>query len=233
VPEEAIRFGISGQLPMIVSSPATIKVRLPSDVALDGASIQGDRAHVKFELPAIVRLGVELRPIEKLRVEVAYVHEFWSSHDTIVATPEGITLAGIKGAPSRVAMPQIVIPRNFQDTNSVRIGGEYSIDFEGYRFDVRAGLSWESSAVPPAYLSLSSLDFPKYTVGFGGGLHIGRWRFDGVYAHTFAGTTYISSDQAQIPRINPLKGNAPLEAVNGGTYRATSDLIGVGFAYSW
>ena len=46
------------------------------------------------------------------------------------------------------------------------------------------------------------------------------------------GTVYVDPANAKIPRINPLKGNAPLESVNGGTYSAHADLIGVGLAYA-
>ena len=233
-PERHLRLGMSFQAPMIVSSNATIKVRLPSDVAFDGARVNGENAHVRFVLPAIFRVGVELRPIDGLRVEVAYVREFWSSHETIDAKPSGISIDGIKGAPYSVAMPNIIIPRNFQDSNSYRLGGEYTFDAWGDPITLRAGFQYETSAVPNAYLSLSSLDFVKTTFMFGGSLHFGKhWRFDGVYGHTFAHEAHVTPEEARIPRINPLKGNAPLEAVNGGTYRASADLIGVGMNYKF
>jgi hypothetical protein len=43
----------------------------------------------------------------------------------------------------------------------------------------------------------------------------------------------VSPDQAQIPRINPLPGSAPLEAVNGGYYDASANVIGVGLNYKF
>lgn len=240
-PDPHIRFGLSGQLPMIISSPATIKVRLPTSVALDGASVRGENAHVRFVLPGIFRAGVEFRPLagnketnaaSDLRVELTWVHEFWSQHKSIDAQPEDIYLENITGAPKSVAMPTISIPRNFVDSDSFRIGGEWFFTAGGYRMALRTGLAYETTAVPKAYMSLSSLDFPKTTLSFGGGLFIGkRWRFDAVLAHTFASDVETTPEEARIPRINPLKGNAPLEAVNGGKYTATADLIGVGLNY--
>jgi long-chain fatty acid transport protein len=233
-PEPHVRLGISFQAPMVVSSNATIKVRLPSDVAFDGARVNGETAHVRFTLPAVLRMGVELRPVDGVRVEVSYVREFWSAHDTIEAKPSGISLDGIKGAPYSVAMPNIVIPRNFVNSNSYRLGGEYTFEAWGDPITLRAGVQYETSAVPNAYLSLSSLDFVKTTLMFGGSLHFGKhWRFDGVYGHTFAHEANVTPEEAKIGRINPLKGNAPLEAVNGGTYRASADLIGVGMNYKF
>jgi len=240
-PDPHVRIGVSGQLPMVISAPATIKVRLPTSVALDGASVRGENAHVRFVLPGIFRLGVEFRPLANakdknassdLRVEVAWVHEFWSQHKSIDAQPQDIYLEGITGAPKSVAMPKIEIPRNYVDSDSFRIGGEWLFVGGGYRMALRTGLSYETSAVPPAYMSLSSLDFAKTTLSFGGGLFIGkRLRLDAVIAHTFASRVEVAPEDARIPRINPLKGNAQLEAVNGGTYTATADLIGVGLNY--
>ena len=59
-----IRFGVSGQLPMVISSPATITMQMPSSVVFDGASQDGTHAHVRFVLPAIARGGVEVRPMD-------------------------------------------------------------------------------------------------------------------------------------------------------------------------
>lgn len=242
-PDPHIRFGLSGQLPMVISSPATIKVRLPTSVAVDGASVRGENAHVRFVLPGILRAGVEFRPIANakdknassdLRIELTWVHEFWSQHSSIDAQPQDIYLENITGAPKSVAMPKIVIPRGFVDSDSFRIGSEWLFTAGGYRMALRTGLSYETSAVPNSYMSLSSLDFAKTTLSFGGGLFIGpRWRFDAVLAHTFANDVIVTPEEAKIPRINPLKGNAPLEAVNGGRYTATADLIGVGLNYSY
>jgi long-chain fatty acid transport protein len=232
VPDRHVRFGASGQLPMIINSDATFQVRMPSAAEFDNAHEDGDKAHVRFVLPAVVRAGIEVRPVPSLRVEVAYVREFWSAHQTIQAVPEGVTIDGVTGLPPKLAIPTINIPRNFQDSDSFRLGGEYHFGVGGYALDARAGVAYETSAVPPAYLSLSSLDFPKWIVSLGGSLYVGkRWRFDAVLAHVFAQSVYVDPKQAQIPRINPLPGSAPLEAVNGGQYDASANIVGVGLNY--
>jgi long-chain fatty acid transport protein len=233
VPLERVRVGVSGQLPMIVNSESTFRVRMPSAAEFDNASEDGDRAHVRFVLPGILRAGVEVRPIAGLRAELAWVHEFWSAHRTIDATPEGITIDGVTGLPPKLAIPPITIPRGFRDSDSVRVGAEYHFEIaKSYAMDVRGGVSYESSAVPPEYLSLSSLDFDKWIVSLGSSLYVGKhWRFDAVFAHVFAQSVYVDPNQAQIPRINPLPGSAPLEAVNGGQYDASADVVGVGLNY--
>jgi long-chain fatty acid transport protein len=234
IPHEMVRIGLAYQMVTVVDSDAVIKVKLPSSAVFDSAQVVGEKAHVRFKLPPILRFGVEVRPIAKLRVEVSFAREFWSVHDTIEAQPTDIRLQGIIGAPPSVSLPNISIPRHFQDSNSYRLGAEYTFPVGSYELASRAGVSYESSAVPKEYLSLSSLDFDKWTVALGGSLHIGkRWRFDAVLAFIFPKTTYVDPAEAKIPRINPLKGNAPLEPVNGGTYSANANLIGIGLEYKF
>jgi long-chain fatty acid transport protein len=232
VPSRYVRFGASGQLPMVIDSNATFQVRLPSAAEFDNASMGGDKAHVHIVLPAIVRAGVEFRPVEGLRVETAWVHEFWSEQQTIQAVPEGITIDGVTGLPPKLAVPPIDIPRDFQDSNSYRLGGEYHFVAGGYGFDVRSGVAYETTAIPPSYVSLSSLDFNKVILSFGGSLYVGpHWRFDAVFAHVFAESVSVDPNTAKIATINPLPGNAPPEYVNGGQYRVTSNVVGVGLNY--
>ena len=148
--------------------------------------------------------------------------------------PEGITINGVTGLPPELTVPPITIPRGFQDSDSFRLGGEYHFVAAGYGIDARAGVAYETSAVPPPYLSLSSLDFNKWILSFGGSLYMGKhWRFDAVLAHVFAQSVYVNPDAAKIPRINPLPGNAPLEAVNGGQYTASANVIGMGLNYKF
>jgi hypothetical protein len=83
-------------------------------------------------------------------------------------------------------------------------------------------------------VSLLGLDMNKVIVSIGGGLHVGEhWRLDALWAHLFASTVTVSPDSAAIPRVNPINGNATFEAVNGGTYSASADLIGVGVNYTF
>lgn len=231
-PVEQLRLGSSFQLPTVISSGTKFDVRLPTSAVFDGARVTGTDAHVRFELPPVLRFGAEVRPVPELRVELAYVREFWSVHDAIELTPEGTAIEGITGLPRRFPLPAIRFARNFQDSDSVRLGGEYAFSLWGYDMVLRSGVSYETSAVPREYLSLLTVDMDKITLAIGGGIHIGEhWRLDATYAHLFASSVNVPSDAAQIGRINPIAGNAPLEAVNGGQYAASADLVGVGANY--
>ncbi len=232
-PHPKLRLGVSGQTPTHVDTDARITVRLPQSAVFDRASVHGDRARVTFDLPGILRAGVEVRPIRRLRVEATYVRELWSVHDAIRASPQGITLDGLVGAPPSLALPKIDTPRNFQDASSYRLGGEYSFDVLRRAVDVRAGLGYEESAVPRAYLSLSSMDFDKTTLTLGASVHLDGFRFDVLYGHVMVADAYVAPADARIPRVSALAGNAPLEAVNGGHYAADSDLVGLGMEYQF
>jgi long-chain fatty acid transport protein len=234
-PMKILRVGVSAQLPFVIDAPATVQVRLPTAPEFDNATQQGQDAHVHFDLPAIFRVGVEARPIEKLRVEVAYVHEFWNNHDSIRITPDNIALLNVRGFPSPYGVPPINIPRNFQDANSVRVGGEYRFDADGYKIDLRAGINFETSAIPEAYESPLTIDSFKVTPAVGGGIHIGdHWRLDAVYAHVFASDVTVTPQEAAVPRVNPVQGNpTQTEAINGGTYSSRADILGVGAQYKF
>jgi long-chain fatty acid transport protein len=234
VPITELRVGSSFQLPVVVSSSAKFDVRLPSAAIFDGARVTGRDAHVRFKLPPIFRFGIEGRPIPELRVELAYVRELWSVHDAIELTPNGVAIEGIAGLPKRVPIPPVRFPREFQDSSSYRLGAEYTFKLWGYAMDLRGGMSYETSAIPRSYLSLLTVDMDKVTLATGGGLHIGEhWRLDMTYAHLFASSVDVPADEAKVGRVNPIAGNAPFEAVNGGRYAASADLLGVGVQYTF
>ncbi|CAN5753507.1 hypothetical protein BH09MYX1_BH09MYX1_20440 [soil metagenome] len=234
-PAKFIRFGLSGHLPYWINAPATLSVRLPTAAPFDNASVDGDGARVKFRLPGVIRAGIEVRPIDPLRVEVAYVYEAWSLHDTIDITPTG-GLKNITGFPSPFSLPTIRIPRYFQDTHSIRLGGEYTAALGATtKLDIRLGGSIETSAIPIPYVSALTLDALKGSVGVGLGLHLGdRWRFDLMYSHMIVPEVVVPAKDAAIPVINPVQGNATkIEGVNGGTYSWHTDVIGLGFTFAF
>jgi long-chain fatty acid transport protein len=233
VPFKSVRIGVSGNLPMVISAPANFTVRMPSDVVFDTSRQNGTNAHVRFVLPAVFRVGIEVRPIEKLRIEAAYVREFWEAHRTIDATPQGMTIDGITGLPPQVKIPPIQIPRSFESSNSFRLGAEVRLAVGKYPVDLRFGGLYEKSAIPPAYLSLSSLDFDKVILSVGGSIHLGAWRLDALFSQMFLSSVYVDPRDAKIGRINPINGNAPFESVNGGNYSANANLIGFGMNYRY
>jgi long-chain fatty acid transport protein len=240
-PTESIRLGAAFQLPYWINAPASNRVRLPTAPLFDKARQDGDAVHVKFRLPPIFRIGAELRTKfsdeQMLKVEAAYVREFWSVHDSIDVIPDNINLVGVTGFPSPFGIPRLSIPRNFQDSNSFRLGAEYSRKAfqQAQGLTLRAGVAYETSAIPRAYLSPLTLDSDKVTASVGVGLTVTKGlRIDAVYAHIFAFGATVSPGEAQIPRLNPVQGNpVAVEAINGGTYAFRADVMGLGAEYKY
>jgi len=223
-----------------LDSDATIDVELPRAPFFDSARQVGNEARVKFALPMIARLGVEFRPNDATRVELAYVREFWSAHDRIDITPKNLALEGItglNGIGSPFKVQPISLPRSFQDSNSVRLGGEYTLPPSVARtpLTIRSGVAWESTAVPKEYLSPLTVDLDKVVVSLGAGLRvIPKLRLDANLSYVITADTYVDPREAKVPRVAPVTGNpTDTQAVNGGSYSVNAWVIGAGAAYDW
>jgi long-chain fatty acid transport protein len=230
------RVGAAFALPIFVRSGATIRTRLPATPFFERASQSGDEADVSFDLPWTLRAGVEARPVPELRVEAGFGLEKWSMHDTIDVEPSGVALKNVALFPETYYIPDVVFPRHFQDSYSGRLGAEYSIELGGYPIDLRAGLAYETSAVPAEYLSVLTIDANKFTTAIGGGLHIGeKIRLDATYAHIFAADVTVDPRDAKIPQVSPVRANPTgyPDYVNGGEYSARADVLGVGIVYRY
>jgi long-chain fatty acid transport protein len=236
VPAKVVRIAVSAQAPFEVNAPATVDVRLPTAVVFDNASQQGNSAHVTFRLPAVLRAGVEVRPLDDehdLRIEVAYVRELWGTHHSIDIRPDNIQLLNVTGFPSPFAVSPISIPRGGQDSNSIRLGAEYKFAVGEYKLQPRAGFAYETSGIQEAYVSPLTIDSNKVQASLGGSLYIGKhWRLDGVLSHVFASDVTVTPQEAAVPRVNPVKGNpTQTQSVNGGQYSSRADVLGVGMEY--
>jgi long-chain fatty acid transport protein len=235
IPTPDWRVGLSIQSPVYVRAGGTVATRLPAAAAFNRARQEGEDVDVSFDLPWNVRAGVEMRAVENLRLELGFGYERWSMHDKILVEPDGIALEDVATFPETYNLPDIVFPRNFQDSVSVRLGGEYSVMLGGYRWDGRAGLAFETSAIPEEYLTVLTTDAPKLTMGLGVGIHIDKWRFDATYAHVFGFDATVDPGTAKQTPINPVESRPPrvADAVNGGVYRARADVFGVGLTYTF
>jgi hypothetical protein len=152
-------------------------------------------------------------------------------------TPRDINLVGIIGFPSPFPVAPIQLKRNFQDSNSFRLGGELSLPglFDNSKFTLRAGVAYEDSAVPVDYVSPISVDTTKITTTAGFGLGVGaNWRFDAMFAQIFASRVDVDPATAKLAPVNPVKGNpAPTTAINGGSYEPRAFVVGIGLNYEF
>jgi long-chain fatty acid transport protein len=243
-PGAEVRIGGSLQLPYWVNSSATTKIRLPTAPVFRGASVDGDQARVSFRLPAIARLGIETRLGEKkqTRLELAVFYEAWSMHDRISISPagDGIRLRGVTGFPDPYEVGELQQARGFRDTFSVHAGLEHGFEAGGYPMALRAGTSYERSAVPAEYLSVLTVDLDKVQLAAGSSLWVGdkkNIRLDAVIGYTFGFTTDVDPRAAKITKVKVVRANDPAEEdqtkINGGRYTAGAMLLGVGLNWKY
>lgn len=234
------RVGLSLDLPFWVDTPAKIEVRLPRAPLFAGASVEGDSARVKFRLPLILRLGVEVRPTKGLRLELAAVIEGWAIHDKIEilrGSKNGVNLKNVAGFPESYPIGDLTVNRSFRDTFSLRLGGEYGGGGHTFNWKIRAGASYERAAIPNKYLSVLTLDVDKVTLS--AGLSIGFYgvSIDVLYAHVFGIPTSVDPTQAGLYALSPVRAdpNDPVTktAINGGDYTLQANVIGLGLSYKF
>ncbi len=230
---DRVTLGATFHAPFVIRAPGTLRVRLPKTPAFERAVQEGNEVDVGFELPWSLRLGVEVRPLDDLRVEVDGSMEGWSIHDEITVSPNRVALRDVVGFPDRYLVPNQSIPRNFQDSFGLRLGAEYDIHTPQLDITPRMGFSYESSAIPPAYLSALTVDIDKLTLGLGMSLGVGAWRFDAVYAHVFGADVVVDPADARAPLLQPVDAQGPPHYVNGGTYSARANVVGVGLSYTF
>lgn len=234
IPHPNWRVGLSSQLPVYIRSHATVNTRLPATPIFEKASQQGEDARVAFDLPWNVKIGVETRRIDNLRVELGGAFERWSMHDSIRMTPDNIALNDVALLPKQLYIPAISLERHFQDSASVRLGGEYSFAVKDIPFMARAGVSYESSAIPKEHLSVLTLDAGKVTTALGASVTLGKLRIDATYAHIFAFDTTVDPREARITQVSPVEANPAKtpDYINGGGYSQRADVVGLGIAYT-
>ena len=241
-PTSEVRIGASFQLPFWINSPAKVKLQLPSAPEFRNATVEGEDARVTFRLPPIARAGVEARLGEKkaTRLEVSVFYEAWSFHDAIKVSPSGngIYLHNVVGFPDPYQVGTLELPKGFRDTYSLHGGGEHAFDLGGYPMILRAGVSYEKSAVPPARLSVQTVDLDKVQLAVGASLFVGEkrnLRLDAVLAHTFGFATDVDPHEAAVTRIHVVRANYPQgeTTVNGGRYTAQADVVGVGLNWKY
>ena len=189
--------------------------------------IEGDAVDIDFEIAPIWRGGVEYRMPGVFRVEAAVVWEGWSVHDEIIVSPQNVQVI-VPLANEPIVVPEIVLPRDWNDTWSFRLGGEVHV-LQPY-VDLRWGYFYENSAVPEATVAASRIDRPKHGVSLGAAV---TWR--GItleVAATYVHLLPISIDDSAIrvtgvfPTEPDESGAAPFGSIDNLSVVGNGDVTG-------
>ncbi|MSP63736.1 MAG: hypothetical protein EXR72_26000 [Myxococcales bacterium] len=216
------RIGASGQLPYWVRAEGTLRTRLPPDPQFDGAEVVGDKVKLDLNLPAVFRVGVEVRPTRQLRIEVGADYEMWQMQDKIRIVPQGVYIDHVVGI-GRYDLRPLEIDRSMQGVFAAHIGGEY--DVLPKRLTLRAGYLFESSSMPDETLSVLTPDGNKHLLALGVAVRLGPIRIDAAYGHFFQGDRVVTTSRSY--QLNPIYPSAPVPVGNG-TYVVAADVLSLG-----
>lgn len=216
---------------------------------LDGTSFTDDEVTVLVNMPLIARLGVAVRPMPNLEIEVASVYERWESTPvdcgeygtgvcitdvdlTIATNPDGF----LKGEPI-VLTDDIVLPTNYANSWSGRLGADWDINS---RWTARAGGFFETSAIPPATQGVAIVDGFKKGYGVGGGVRV--WRgltLDAAFSQSFITTREITDSEVKLIQlevdITDMENSGIIEGktVGNGTFASHLTMASVGLTWEF
>lgn len=222
-----VRIGASFLTPYSLAGDATLRVRLPSAAAFDGARVEGDQASTSLAMPWILRAGVELRPLDGLRVEAAVVGELWSTQRELTFTPHDIWMRDVIALGDYEA-GRVTIPREMRDTLSLRLGGEFTTGL----VTARAGIAYENGAFDDAYLSPLTIDTDDTTLSLGASFELTHGFFlDVTLQHFFMRNREVRN--SAVPQENPLRPPpaAPVYVGNG-DYALEANTVGLGLRWA-
>jgi long-chain fatty acid transport protein len=215
---DVVRIGASVATPFNLEGTARVRVRPPSAAAFEGAEVVNRRpgcnwqdesdpcrdetvANAQLEFPWVFRLGVEVRPVPELRIEGAVVYETWSVQDAARIDPQDVWIENALNGGLEYQVGPLDIPRNMNDTVSVRLGGAYTIDD---RVTPRLGVSYENGAFGDEYLTPLTIDSDKVVISGGAGIHFSPE----VTLDVVAGYLWMASRSvrnSRVPQANPIR----------------------------
>jgi long-chain fatty acid transport protein len=181
---------------------------------------------------ASLRAGREraIDPLKDERWDIE-LNATWSetSHvdNYVVTLYDGPPLARVAFSSSArsmaLAVPgKLTIPYRWRDTIGLRLGGDYNVIAE--LLAVRAGVSYESSATPSAYMNIDAWAVTRVGLHAGGTLQLGKLKLSIAYAHIFFGSVNVPVGQGKIVEIVSAN-QASAQAVNEGDYSASLNVL--------
>jgi long-chain fatty acid transport protein len=251
-----LRFGASLMLPYTIEGAANMHVELPNTPLFgssdcgsvaerkgrtDCAQLNGDKADMTLDMPMVARVGFEVLPFERLRIEAGVVFEGWSRQKQLSIEPRNISITNALGI-DRYEVGPIALKRDMQDVYSLRLGGELQ-PVTSLPLTVRTGVLLENSAFATRTLTPTTLDSQKMLVGLGLSYElVTGMSIDLLYAHLFM-KDQVVRDSEVYPQ-NPLRPPPPVptegedpqlsqpEPVGNGDYAMEADLFGLGLRWN-
>ncbi|NOZ02412.1 MAG: hypothetical protein GXP54_11050 [Deltaproteobacteria bacterium] len=191
-------------------------------------------ATLKFTYPMSVQTAIRYRHLrgdrEVFDIEADFVWEEWSAMDSFDVN---FKVNSVEALGSTIMLKELNLARNYQDTYSVRLGGQYNAIPKW--LTVRLGTWWESAAHRTAY---TMVDLPSFErLGIAAGLST-EWRGIEIgisYAHVFQMDRTVGAGEGRIYQ-QILQPDGTIKngyAVNEGSYSGSFDIITIGLNITW
>jgi long-subunit fatty acid transport protein len=203
-------------------------------------------------MPMILKAGALVRPIEGLEIEGAVVWQQWSSITSMVVTDVDLLIdinedhlaTGLMECSGEgddldcdaLIEDDVVLPANYDNSWSYRLGGHYILSD---RFTVRAGVLYETSAIPTETVGVALVDSDKWGYGLGGSIHLKKGLVvDLGLSQSFLKTLDITDSQVTQIRVNPLAAEGEDALIDGpvvgnGTLESSILMFGAGLVWNF
>lgn len=166
-------------------------------------ALTNTKGTAEIELPTLIGVGISYQFTDNLVAEFDWMQLGWSSYDKLTVKYDN---------PVNGAM-QNTVPRNYEDSYSLRFGLEYMVNEQ---FAVRAGYLRDNKAVPDNYLEPSLPEGNRNLYSIGAGYKINELTIDAYFM-------LLTQEDRNI--------NNSYFGFNG-TYKGSANLFGIGFGYS-
>jgi long-subunit fatty acid transport protein len=228
-PVPRVAVGLSYRPHFTFDADGTLTTQLPAVAAGIGAMQTGNSASFTTKLADVIRLGTAVDVTPRVLAEADIVIENWSPLQTIEIHPHNINVESNNFVPPiSKPLPNIVFPKNYGTSVSLRLGGEYVL-LPGM-VTVRGGYLFESSAIPIESTNVDFGNWTRHMLAVGGSYTIPRSpvTIDVAYAHHFVlSRTVTNSNVTQIvtPCLTPGCADPPPTVVGNGTYEASLNTV--------
>ncbi len=185
-PHEKLQLGASFRPSVPVRFRGTMDIEL-GRVGSQLASVSGNQAELSLNLPIEFRVGAHFKPIERVHFNADYVYEGWQSVQELLLVPQDIAVTiGSTTTP----LAAIHIPKKFNHTSGLRLGGGYTFDFG---LVLRGGILFEEAASRLEYTNIDFAHFARTFLTAGASYSMGPVDLTVSGAYLPAGTRVVNA----------------------------------------
>ena len=264
-----LTFGLNYRPRHLVRTSGNVVLDLPEALNTDSTRVvlADDSARIDVVFPHVLRGGINYRHLDQTGFEVfdlelAFTWEAWSTVPSFRVRAPGPASEVGTGSFTNRTIPPIEIPVRFQNSFSLRLGGDINalVNREtGNGLTLRGGILYESASSPNEYTNLLFTAFQRIGVSVGASYQINRWGIDlgAMYLHSPTRQVTDGDFRIQMPlwvcndpashgsagltagqvaaacQNNRAEGLDPRHAVNNGEYRVSYLILSTGVRYQW